>query len=122
MRLSGAKSSKYLGELVRTIESELRKRNGFQRPLKAEEPPRQLKTIISKTLEEIARQVQLEQKRHIEIDLSKLEGIRRASDSTREKLIVDEEELAEINAPDLPENPEPEPSAEPADTPLSAAE
>ncbi len=120
--LSGCHSSKHLGEFVRMTENELRRRNGMSRLLKADEPPKQLKTLMKKVLDSLEESAVKPQVQDIEIDISKLDGIRKASDITREKLIVDEDELAEIAAAEQPEPvtvPEPQTDSE---TPLGTAE
>lgn len=96
-----------LGAMLRAVDCMMRQKYGFGSPLKEEPVTKFLREMI---LTEIDRH--LERKRReaapkIEIDVSKLQGIRRAADVTRDKLIVDEEPDEE------PVSEAPPPQAEP---------
>lgn len=86
-----AKSRKKFGELLKTIDAAMREQLNFE--LAIESP---LKTrYIVKAARELTQQIVDEQKaaerRAVHIDFSKLGGIRAAADTTRDRLIVEEE-------------------------------
>lgn len=85
----GARSAK-LGQIVRAVDRQLRQALGYAHPLKDHAEAKYLVKIID---DEIAAYLGWKQAapRRVEIDLSKLAGIRSAAAVTREALLVDEE-------------------------------
>ncbi|MBQ8967842.1 MAG: TerB N-terminal domain-containing protein [Ruminococcus sp.] len=107
------RGNKNIGDLLRAVDSIMRKKYDFKKPLRQ---PDIIKPLI-KIIEEKVNALQEEKKRaeaaRIDIDLSKLGSIRRAADITREKLIVDEgpEEMIPADIPETqPETAENSPS------------
>ena len=94
-----------LGAVVRAVDALLRESDAFAHPLKSDAIAKYLRKIILDSIMEFSASEKQRAAREVRIDLSKLQGIRDASESTREKLIVEEE-------------PEPEPEIEPE--PVSA--
>lgn len=95
---SGAGPSKELGALLKTIEAMLREAYEFPSPLKPAISTKLVLEMIEKEIEKL-----LEEKRRyvppvlpkVEIDLSRLEGIREAALLTQEKLLTEEEQFSE---------------------------
>lgn len=118
-RLAGSRHrSAKLGELVKAVDSVLRDENHYQYKLSNVTVSKQERSIIRSAIAEYNAAVKKKEAVKIEIDLSKLSGIRKAADITRDKLIVDEEVpeeeetvTAEKNAQETAE-----------DSPLSEAE
>lgn len=83
--------NKTLGELLKTIDSMLR--TVFSFPYHMKQP--EISKAYSKLIEKVIAEYQTEKARkavpRIEIDLSKLQGIRQAADAIRDRLIVEEE-------------------------------
>lgn len=86
----GARSSK-LGEIVRAVDRQLRDALGFAHPLKEHAEPKYLVRLIDAEIADYLAWKQAHQARRVDIDLSKLAGIRSAAAVTREALLVDEE-------------------------------
>ena len=86
----GARSAK-LGQIARAVDRRLREALGFGRPLKEHGEPKYLLKIIDDVMGEYAGWREAHAPRRVEIDLSKLAGIRSAAAVTREALLVDEE-------------------------------
>lgn len=80
-----------LGRLLRTVDRELRLALDFPHPLKDGAAPKYLQKIVAQELEACLAWQQAHAPRIIQIDRSKLSGIRTAAASTREALLVDEE-------------------------------
>ena len=80
-----------LGRLMRTIDRELRRALDFPYPLKDGAAPKYLERIVSKEIAGCLAWERAHAPRVIQIDRSKLSGIRSAAASTREALLVDEE-------------------------------
>ena len=110
----GAGKSSKLGEITKSIDSIMRVKYGYKHTLKYECPTKQLATVIEKVIDvyikekrEAEREAERLKKPEIVIDLSRLAGIRSAADITRDRLIIDEpeeEELAEIEVPEVQES------------------
>ena len=102
-RYYGSRSrNKSLGEFAKAVDAALREQYGYRFRLRTEDVPKNVLSLIKKTVEEIAQSEQKAQVRKvkIDIDLSQLDSIRRAAAETRDKLIVEEEEeLPEAAAP-----------------------
>ena len=101
--------NKKLGDLMRTIDSMLRERFGFKYKIKPGDTTKIVVNFINEETDSIIREKQRKEAAEIRIDLSLLGNIRSAADSTREKLLVDEEdeylseEITETPAVDTPE-------------------
>ena len=94
-----------LGAFLRAVDCLMRQEYGFKQPLKEEKITKVLQWIIRR---EIARYLELKRRSEVpkvEIDLTKLQGIRQAAEITRDRLIVDEEpgEIPIAAAPPPPE-------------------
>ncbi len=92
MRVYGArgKSSK-LGTVLRTIDAALRKALDFPHPLKEQEAPKYLRSMIDREIAAWLTWKTAHAPRRIDIDLSQLSSIRSAADEVREALLTDEE-------------------------------
>ncbi len=88
------KSSK-LGEIIKSIDSIMRRKYSYKYPLKFECPTKQLSSLIEKVTEEYLCEKKNAEKKDISIDLSKLCSIRTASDITRQWLTVEEDYIEE---------------------------
>ena len=88
-----------LGAIMKTIDCLMRRSLGFRYKLSPAALPKTYMTVIEKEVENYLRKKQEKTAPKIEIDVSKLRGIREAADITREKLIVDEEEPEEETFP-----------------------
>lgn len=80
-----------LGAIFKTLDRVLRETSGYGYPIKPEAVSKSTLAIIEKTAEEYWAEKKKAAAPKIDIDLSRLGAIRRASDSTRDKLLVDEE-------------------------------
>ena len=99
-----------LGEFMRTVDYIMREKYDFRFKLTAKpELSKYEASCIVRELEAIGREEQLKKAMRIDIDVSKLAGIRASADITRDKLIVEEEaeEPQFVTAP-APEKPAPE--------------
>ena len=95
--------SRQLYELMRAVDCKMREKYGFRHRLSGCTATKTETKIIESAIESLAERKKREEAARIDIDLSKLGGIRHAADITREKLIVDEEEIAEITEITEPE-------------------
>ena len=86
----GARSTK-LGQIVRAVDRRLREALGFGHPLKEHGEPKYLLKIIDDEVADYLAWQKAHAPRRVEIDLSKLAGIRSAAATTREALLIDEE-------------------------------
>ena len=86
----GARSAK-LGQIVRAVDRQLRQALGYAHPLKGHAEAKYLVKIIHDEIAAYLGWKQAAAPRRVEIDLSKLAGIRSAAAVTREALLVDEE-------------------------------
>lgn len=111
--------SKQLHELVRAVDYYMRERYKYKHRLSGCTATKIETKLIENALNELAERKKREEAARIDIDISKLGGIRHASDVTRDKLIVDEEEQ-DIPEPEIPEAPQAEGPAN--DTPLDENE
>ena len=80
-----------LGSVLRAVDGRLRAAVGFGHPLKEEKVPKYLATIIDAEAAAWTSWHEAHAPRRIAIDLSRLTGIRRTAEETREALLVDEE-------------------------------
>lgn len=124
--------SQLLGKMLRAIDCRMRNAYGFRTALKPEKTTKTLSRFIEKELEalqnEKLRQEKEREKKEkeaaapkIEIDLSKLQGIRESAVTTCEKLLS-ETEPAEVAAAGKPAAGEPEPAKTAAAGPAPASE
>ena len=81
-----------LGDLVKAVDSLLREKKDFRHKLSCTDVSKTTLKLIQNVIDEYYEELHRKEARKITIDLSKLSGIRRAADITREKLLVDEEE------------------------------
>lgn len=98
----GARSTK-LGQIVRAVDRQLRQALGYAHPLKDHAEAKYLVKIIDDEIAAYLDWKQATTPRHVEIDLSKLAGIRSAAAITREALLVDEEREDEERGGEQPE-------------------
>ena len=91
-----------IGELLKATDYYLRKRYGHKSSLKKPELSSLFEEMIKKAVNEQYREGLEREKPVISIDISKLQSIRDTSEVTRDKLIVDEEEIEEPVAPEIP--------------------
>ena len=92
-RLHGSdERSHELGRALRTVDRRMRDATGYAHPLKiGEVTPKYLSKIIDEEIDARLAWAQAHKPVEVDIDLSKLSGIRRAAAQTREALLVDEE-------------------------------
>lgn len=110
-----------LGAILKNTDCRLRQKYGYRSALKPVELSSAFEDIIKKAVEEHYAEKLEKEKPVISIDLSKLEGIRNASEITRDKLIVTEEpDAPEADEASLPG--ELQFNAPPAETPAPASE
>ncbi len=110
------KGTSRVGDLLKTIDQKLRLLTDYAHPLKEPRLPKYIQKILDKELEallEEQRRAAEPEPPKIKFDLSQLQTIRRAADTTRDKLLVEEEvpesEAAFPDAPGtVPPKPEPE--------------
>lgn len=98
MRHFGSRTpSKELGVLLKTVDSVMRKEFGVKPLLKQEPETKLIAGMLRSELERLQEEKRQAAARRVEIDRSKLGGIRRAAFTTQEKLIV--EEIEEMEEP-----------------------
>ncbi len=90
-----------LGKVIKNIDCVMRQEYGFSHPLKPETLPLYLSEIISSQTEKFYKEKKAASKPQINIDISKLQDIRNASEITMDKLIVDDEEFVEDNKDEI---------------------
>ncbi|MDM8270077.1 TerB N-terminal domain-containing protein [Thermophilibacter provencensis] len=95
----GARSAK-LGQILRAVDRQLRLALDYPHPLKEHGDPKYLIKIIDREAQDYLAWRRAHAPRRIEIDLSKLAGIRAGAALTREALLVDEEREEEVVAPE----------------------
>lgn len=86
----GARSAK-LGQILHAVDQRLREALNYPHPLKDRGDPKYLIKIINREIQDYLAWRAAHEPRRIDIDLSKLEGIRATAAVTREALLVDEE-------------------------------
>lgn len=97
--------NKHIGDFLKSVDSILRERFGYSEKLECEDVSKVAVSIIQREADKIIVQKSETGTKKIEIDISKLEDIRKASEMTRDKLIVEEaydesEAIPEINPPE----------------------
>ncbi len=83
--------SEEIGKVVRAIDREMRKAWDFPSKLGERPTPKYLLAMITKEIEARQERERLEEESRIDIDWSKLEGIRETADDICEALLVDDE-------------------------------
>lgn len=101
-RISGSGGkNKELGSLLKTVDCLMRRKYEFKFPVKQDNTVKYISGMIEKEIDQYLELKKKNSKPDIEIDISKLQGIRQAADITRDKLIVEEEPedgLADMSA------------------------
>ena len=95
----GSRSAK-LGQILRAVDRQLRLVLDYPHPLKEHGDPKYLVKIIDREAQDYLGWRRAHAPRRIEIDLSKLAGIRSSAAVTREALLVDEEREEEVAVPE----------------------
>ncbi len=87
--------SKDLGRVMKALDRTLRQACGSKHQLKAERVPKYVQDILKRVVERVLEERRQAEERaravRVEIDFSKLQGIRAAAATTRESLLIDEE-------------------------------
>ena len=92
--------NRWLGDIMRTVDSKLRlDPSSGCKPIEPACDVKWVLAIIDEDIDEYNRECKINEARRISIDTSKLEGIRRSADITREKLLTEEEREEETPAP-----------------------
>lgn len=97
-----SKGSKRLGLFLKTIDQKLRILTNYGHPLKETELPKYIQQALDKALAEFLeerRRAAAPKPKPIQFDLSRLQNIRQAADTTRDKLLVDEDVTQEPEPP-----------------------
>lgn len=81
--------SKEMGLILHAIDARMRERYEYKSPLKSEDVAKLVMNIIEKEIDRLLEDKKKNAAPVIEIDVTKLSGIRRAAELTREKLIVE---------------------------------
>lgn len=103
-RLHGNRGrNKLLGEIVRTVDSILREKTGLAHRINCGENSRNTIAIAEKEITALLSEKKKAEPAKIELDLSILDKIRTASELTRDKLIVDEDEPAQESCTEVSE-------------------
>lgn len=90
--------NKYIGELLKTIDFIMRQEYDFKSTLKVDKVKKVYQDIIRKVIGELLEDKKKKSVPKIEIDISKLQNIRKTALETQNKLIVEDSE--EITIPD----------------------
>lgn len=90
-----------LGAIMRSIDCEMRRIMGYGSQLKPEKTTKLLIRLIEKETSALLAEKEKAKRPVIEIDVSKLGGIRKAADITRDKLIVDDAEYIKEEKEDI---------------------
>ncbi len=97
-----------LAAMLKAIDRITREKYNYSSLLKNDNATKLLHNIIEKEVNKFIEEKRKKEAPKIEIDFSKLRGIRIASEETRDKLIVDEEEFEVTFENDTPEIPQKE--------------
>ena len=104
----GGVRSARLGEALRAVDRQLRVALAHPHQLKERSDPKYLTRIVERAVADFLAWRAVHAPRKIEIDLSKLAGIRSTAATTREALLVDEERMEDAPSPVLPEPAQPQ--------------
>ena len=115
--------NKQVGDFLRAVDSIMRNGFDFKSKLQTPDITKQLSKIINEQTEILLEDKKQAEKLRVDIDLSQLGSIRRAADITRDKLIIDEEDLEDdiIPQPVMQED-VPEENVQENTTPLDSGE
>ena len=80
-----------LGRILKALDCALRERCGSAHPLKPPDVPKYVRTVIGDVVDGLIEERRRASLRRVDIDFSKLAGIRAAAAETREALLVEEE-------------------------------
>ena len=86
----------HLGDIIKSIDSLMRDKNDFKYKIGFTGVSKTSVKLIQEEIDNFYDEKRRREALKIEIDLSKLGDIRKAADITREKLLVDEEEICEV--------------------------
>lgn len=86
-----------LGMMLKTVDFVLRHKTGYEKPIKEPVVKKYVRAIIDSEAEKYLSELKEKEKKIINIDLSKLGGIRAAADITREKLTAFDEYAENIS-------------------------
>ncbi|WP_295152830.1 TerB N-terminal domain-containing protein [uncultured Ruminococcus sp.] len=111
------RGNKKIGELLRAVDSIMRQRYGYKTNIQCPDVIKRVIKEINEQIDILLEEKKREEAARIDIDLSKLGGIRRAAEITRDKLIVEEEEE---ELPDIAQTETPADTGN--DTPLNDGE
>lgn len=91
--------NKWLGDVLRSVDSIMRQKTDFGSPINLHCDTKWVLNIINKAIDGYIESKNKNAAPKIEIDISKLAGIRKSADITRDKLITEEEreDIAEIS-------------------------
>lgn len=92
-----------IGAILKSTDYLLRKRFNYKSSLKPVEISKAFENAILKAIEIYSEEKRIKERPKIDIDLSKLENIRRTSLITRDKLIVEEPEAPYEESTDIPQ-------------------
>lgn len=107
-----------IGTLLRAVDAALRKQMHYPKPLTPPETTQLLDKMLCRAIEEQQAETRRRKAAAVKIDVSKLSGIRKAADITRDRLLVEEDAAEPV--PETP--PVPEPALPDTDTPLDPGE
>ena len=107
----GQRSSK-LGQTLRAVDRQLRAALDYPHLLKEQGDPKYLVRLIDREIADYLEWTRTHAPVRVEIDLSKLAGIRAGAAATRESLLIDEEREDEAATPTTPTTPAAPPAPE----------
>ncbi|MCD8049032.1 MAG: TerB N-terminal domain-containing protein [Clostridia bacterium] len=119
---TASSKSSYLGDIVRAVDYTLRKKLGFKYQLKEKKTYKYILAIIESEIDKMTEEKKKTARREVAIDLSKLSSIREAAETTRDKLIVDEEELMDEPTEEIAPQPEETQGSDDENSPLDKNE
>ena len=106
-RFYGNKKSKLLGDILKSIDSVMRQKLDLCKPINSPCETKWILGIINKEIDSFVEYKNKNAAPEIEIDVSKLAGIRKAADMTRERLLTEEERgVPAGNSEEFPEIPD----------------
>ena len=93
--------NKWLGDVIKSVDSIMRQKLDFGHPIACPCDTKWILAIINKAIDDLTELKKKNAAPVIEIDVSKLAGIRKAADITRDKLMTEEErgEIPEMAVP-----------------------
>jgi len=96
--------SQDIGALMKNIDFFMRQAYGFKSTLKEAKATKLFLATINRVIQELEEEKKKNARPKIDIDLTKLQGIRKISIETQNKLLVEGEEAADIPEPAPPED------------------